>query len=283
MAGGVGFRGALPNPACVFRVPFALDVIAAVVLATQPSPARAADPAIVTCLVRIRSVVGLPSGVAAIEFSSWNATPLNARATLYTATRSFTLDLHDVPFEAAAADAKATAPFRTAPLYFRMPTKEPLEAAKLDFAPGGAACLTSGYIAAPAASANATPSPHASALAERFERDKPPVLDAVFRSDEPPDTCAVPYRAARSNGQKHVGVSAAVPYEAGIVYIAVGLTEKGDVSSIGLLSSSVSRPFEGAALARARDTLFDPEIFRCRAVPTGYVYRFQYREHDAPR
>jgi len=274
----------------VIRVRLAAASAAIAVVLAQfgglPIPARAAEPVIATCFVTVERIVALPAaGAHAIVVDSWNTEPLNVRATIYTAARSFRLDLRDVPFEPRTKTDENRAPYRTHPIYFRLPSGEAVTAAALDFQQAGSACLTRGYAVAPPVPANApaTPSAEERSIVTRFQQTNPPLLTASVASAEAPQQCAEPYRPARNAGPRHFTSSMSVPPENGFVDMLVGLTPKGDVWAVGLLDSNVTRPFEGAALNEARHHEFEPEIFRCTPIAGGFLYHFNFHHDDYKR
>jgi hypothetical protein len=269
----------------MFRFPLAAASLALSVSFAQfpVAPASAAEPGIVTCFVTVERIVALPAaGANAIVVDSWNTEPLNVRATIYSAAHSYRLDLRDVAFEPRAKTDDDRAPYRTRPVYFMLPSNEAVTAASLDFQPAGSACLTRGYAVPAAAAANATPSAEDRSIVDRFEQKSPLLLNAVDARVVAPLRCSEPYRPARNAGPRHFTSSMSVPPENGFVDMLVGLTAKGDVSSVGLLDSNVTRPFEGAALNEARHHQFEAEVFRCAPVAGGYLYHFDFH-HDGFR
>jgi len=126
-----------------------------------------------------------------------------------------------------------------------------------EFDPRGGSCTLHAGLRPPAPS-------------DGVEVSRPVVVASDPVPVEPP-SCATPYAAAQL---VHGGTPQQPPTGFGMtgaVRVAVALDAAGEVVATQVLSSP-SMVLGGRALSAVRASTFTPEIFRCVAVPDGFVY-----------
>jgi TonB family protein len=260
----------------------ALAFAVAVCLAWPALDARAfsAEEKGPTCLVSIQLTAMPDAGTYAAVIGSTQPGPVDATATLYTSSQSFSLVLTSV----ALVDRRNSIGeplFRTEPVFFKIATTEPIRGGDVSLSKGGERleCLKGRYVQRVAGAyeaPDATRREHD--IWKQYVKENPTVLPTTLRPAEREPTCETEYRDATlvTPALPEYPEAARREGAVGTVEVLVALGPEGREAWHAVYRSSGNESLDRAGENAAARSTYAPEIFRCVPVSGGYIYRADF-------
>ena len=267
--------------AAILRFWPAPAIVLAAILA-GPSAAGAAQ-----CAIGVSNVVPMPDGKHyGVMLQSAVQGAADVRLTVYSESATYSAILPNVVFDRRMADLPdgevRARPFAAAPAFIALPQPDPLVVAKSEIATVAAAAAPScsaryWYSVALEQKLNPKYVESAAAVSEGQVlaqlSGRVPSVDAPRMEQDAKPACDDPYtRAKVAQLARPFYPSTLVNFATGTAVVGVDLSTAGAAENVTLIKATGNHFLDLAALKSAASTIYQPEHFRCQAVPAYYYF-----------